>query len=117
MKVLDFKQMVVEKTLDDLIKDIPQAHVLDGDKLLKLINGVLVKDDEAIPFHVSTKSFGECLFDTYLAVEHCISISCGIKISGKPVYGERLDWNNGYPAIMRKLSIEFVIPSEVDHEA
>lgn len=109
---ISFKAMVVQKTLEDLIKDIPSTNSLDGGKPYKLINGVYIKQGQEIPYDVLTEPFIEALNDTYESIKCLKNICYGLKIGGSPVYEEILD--NNRLTIKRKIRVEFIVPAEED---
>jgi hypothetical protein len=109
--VIDFKQMVVKKTFEDLLKDVPVTNDLDGGKYYKLINGAFIRSGKAIPMQVMTKSFMECLHDSYETAGHMLETVRGIKIvEGTPCYEEVIDEDT--LETKRKLRILFVIPNK-----
>ena len=117
-RAMEFKEMVVEKVLEGIIKDIPivdpTTESINRLRLHKVINGAYAMEGKETSYRVLTKNFMDALRDTYVAIEYYKELVSGIRIADKPTYEESLD-----PVthdIKRKIRLVFLLPDKEEKE-
>jgi hypothetical protein len=111
---MKLKTTVVNKVLEDIIKDMPvvdpTTETVETSRLYKVINGRYVNGGDRIPHDVLTQSFMDALHETCEAVEYLKEIAPGIKIADKPAYEETVDPETH--DVKRKIRIVFLLPDK-----